>query len=163
MERIREALQPFLALDLLAWQGLPVLPAALLHAALGEPERSEEAALGWYPAQCLTYPRESPSGGLNAYVREGEVVLVEALAPPAVSVLEALGKPDAVLPHEILSPGAYVYEFLYGERGLILSVAEPLAKEQPRQILRCRGIRPLAAPFTLGPELYLPFEDQTSW
>lgn len=130
---------------------------------MGEPERSEEATLGWYPAQCLTSPMDCPSGGLRAYVRDGEVILVEALVPPPVSLLERLSEPDAVLPHEILSPGAYVHEYLYGGRGLILSVAEPFDREQPRRILRCRGIRPVGSPSDLGPELYLPFEDQISW
>jgi hypothetical protein len=77
--------------------------------------------------------------------------------------MEGLGQPTAILPHEILSPGAYVHEYLYCKRGLVLSIAEPFQKEQPLKIVRARGVRPLDSPGEFGPELYQPFQDQTVW
>jgi hypothetical protein len=156
-----EALAPLLALDPAAWRGLPPLTLAALEAAVGPPEHSEDAHLGWYPARRSTYRLECPSGGLDAYSRADAVVLLETLAAPPASVLGALGPPSAAKPHEILVEGAYVYEWVYAERGLVLSVAEPFAAPAERSVLRCRGVRPLADANEFGPEFYLPFESRT--
>ena len=160
---VKAALQPFLAHQLGSWTGLPKSKLETLKAALGEPVKMEQAALGWKPAERYTFRVESPSGGLLAYTRQGEVVLIEALVPPPLSAMEGLGEPTAILPHEILSPGVYVHEYLYCERGLILGIGEPFRKEEPLNIVRVRGIRPLDSPSEFGPEFYQAFQDQTVW
>lgn len=163
VDDVRKALQPFVDHDLLRWRGLPDLTAKMLTEAIGEPARIEDASLGAYAAERRTYPLASASGGLAAYVRRNTVVLIEALNPPPAAVLEELGEPSIILPHEILVSGTYVHEYLYSDRGLLLSVAEPFEKQQPSRIVRCRGIRPLTHANELGPELYVAFENQRVW
>ncbi|HWS90142.1 MAG TPA: hypothetical protein VN282_24445 [Pyrinomonadaceae bacterium] len=156
-------LRPFLDGDLRAWAGLPGLSLATLSAVLGQPSRREETKLGWYDATRYTFEAEAPSGGLAAYIRGGAVVMIEALKPPPASAAEGLGEPCAVKPHEILVEGAYVHEYLYCERGLVLSVAEPFDKAEPSRLVRCRGLRPLAGPEEFGPEFYMAFEERVVW
>jgi hypothetical protein len=158
----RAALAPLLAGDLAAWRGLPKLRAAALVAALGEPVLREAAQLGWHPADRWVIQPAGVSGELVAFVRDGEVLMVE-VAPPPSPDLEALETPCAILPHEILREGAYVHEYLYCSRGLVLSVAEPFDQSLVRSIVRCRGIRPIEKPELFGPELYCAFEDRKSW
>lgn len=162
-EVARERLQPFLELDLLSWKGLPPLALEILNAALGDPTQREETELGWYPAERYIYKVDASSGGLAAYVRNNSIILIEALVPPPLSVKDGLGEPSLVKPHEILKPNAYVHEYLYCERGLVLSLAEPFQKGQPFEIVRCRGIQPLESPEQFGPELYRSFEDEIAW
>jgi hypothetical protein len=157
------ALEPMLALDLAAWRGLPDLGVGDVDAALGPPETSEDAHLGWYPARRRTYRLDRPSGGLHCYSRDDRVVLVETLKAPPARVLEQLGPPSAAKPHEILVDGAYVPEWVYAARGLVLSVAEPFDAPAQRRVVRCRGVRPLASADDFGPEFYLAFQNQTSW
>jgi hypothetical protein len=157
------ALAPLLALDLAAWHGLDSLAVADLDAALGPPAESEDAYLGWYPAQRLTYRLDRPSGGLHCYARDGRAVLVETLVPPPPAVLGELGPPTATKPHEILVEDAYVPEWVYAPRGLVLSVAEPFGAPEDRRVVRCRGVRPLADADDFGPEFYLAFENRTSY
>lgn len=152
-----------LALDLGAWRGLPELSPESLDAVFGSPSQAEPSYLGRYPAHRSTYQLDRPSGGLHAYSRDERVVLVETLLPPPASALSALGPPTEAKPHEILVDGAYVYEWVYAPRGLVLSVAEPFDAPENRRIVRSRGVRPLASADEFGPEFYLAFEDQTSW
>lgn len=159
----RARLQPFLEGDLLAWKGLPRLNVETLNAVLGQPAKEEETNLGWYDAMLYTYETASPSGGIAAYVRDGEAVMIEALVPPPLSAIEGLGEPSAIMRHEILVDGAYVHEYLYCERGLVLSIAEPFEKEEPQRLVRCRGVRPMSSPEEFGPELYMAFEDRQVW
>lgn len=77
--------------------------------------------------------------------------------------MDGLDGPTAVLPHEILVQGTYVHEYLYCQRGLVLSIAEPFQKDQPMKMVRCRGIRLLSSPDEFGPEFYQAFEDKTVW
>src|ERR1051325_7683106 len=105
---LRAVLQPFLDGDLLAWQGLPRFSVATLNAALGEPVGEETVQLGWYPARCNRYVTQDPSGGLLAFVRNRQVVLIEAVNPPPIAVLEVRGEPSAILPHQIVVKDAYV-------------------------------------------------------
>jgi len=162
-EIIRANLKPFLEGDLLSWHGLPQLSVTSLFAAFGQPQKQETVNMGWYPAQRLTYPMDVPSGGLAAYVRDKRVLLIEALITPSNIILEYLGSPSAIKPHEIIRPGAYVHEYLFCKKGLVLSVAEPFDKNQPLQIIRVRGIQPLERPEQYGPEFHRSVEDETVW
>lgn len=160
---VRVILRPFLEGDLIAWKGLPDISLETLSAALGKPAKEEESTLGWYPAVKYTYNIESPSRGIVAYVRNGKVVLVEARVPPPSSMIGELGDPTAIKPHEILHKNGYVYEYLYCDRGLVLSIVEPFKKERSMQIVRCRGIRLMNSPDEFGPQYYQPFEDKIVW
>lgn len=152
------ALRALVAGDLAGWTGLTELGTAELDAAYGAPGAVEEVRLGWHPAERRDH------GVLAAYARAGRVVMVEALTePPPLAALDALGEPDAVLPHELREPGAYVHEHLHCGRGLLVSVAEPHAEGEPARIVRVRGIHPLASPRDLGPDLYLSLDDAVGW
>jgi hypothetical protein len=162
----RAALDPLLALDLVRWQGLPRLTEAAVVGALGEPSERATAQLGWYPAERAAFTLDLPSGGLDVYLRDGHAVLVETRAAPGAEAPEALGPPTATLSHEILEPGAYVHELVYAQRGLVLSVAEPLespASPASRRIVRCRGTRPLRDAADFGPEFRMAFEDRAAY
>jgi hypothetical protein len=160
---VRRSVQPMLDHDLAAWRGLPAIRVETLIAAFGAAAKHEHAALGWYPADRYILDVESRARGLAVYARAGEVVLIEALAPPPFSAMAGLGEPTKILPHEILSPGVYVHEYLYAPRGLVLGVAQPFQKEQPWSISRARGIKPLAGADEFGPELYQAFEARKVW
>ncbi len=77
--------------------------------------------------------------------------------------MAALGSPSAIKPHEILVENTYVHEYLFCERGLVLSVAEPFEEGRPLRIVRCRGIQPIDSPEQFGPEFYQSFEDRIVW
>lgn len=160
---VRAAFRPLIDLDIISWKGLPVITGETLRSVFGKPARTENAELGWYPAQRLRYAMNTASGGFDAYIRDNEVLLLETVNVPPASVLQDLGAPTAVMPHEILVEKAYVHEYLYCARGLVLSVAEPFNKEQPARIVRCRGISPINGPEQFGPELFMAFEDKTVW
>jgi len=160
---VRAAFRPLLDLDIMSWKGLPRITGETLEAAFGAPAETEDTELGWYPAQRLRYVMNTASGGFNAYIRNNEVVLIETATAPSAAVLHDLGAPAAVMPNEVLADKAYVHEYLYCARGLVLSVAEPFNKEQPARIVRCRGIHPIDGPEQFGPELFMAFEDKTLW
>ena len=159
----RARLQSFLEGDLVAWKGLPRLTVETLSAVLGQPTKTEETKLGWCAATVRTYVGESPAGGLAAYSRDNKVVMIEALVPPPLSATEGLGEPSAIKPHEILIPGTYVHEYLYCQRGLVLSIAEPFEKEEPLRLVRCRSVYPMNSPEEFGAEFYMTFEDREVW
>src|SRR5436190_17579445 len=110
---VKASMQPMLDHNLAAWSGLPKTNVETLVAAFGSPAEHEQAALGWYPADRYAFNVESRGGGLTAYVRNGEVVLIETLVAPPALAMQGLGEPTAILPHEILAPDAYVHEYLY--------------------------------------------------
>jgi hypothetical protein len=56
-----------------------------------------------------------------------------------------------------------VHEYLFCERGLVLSLAEPFEGGQPSQIVRCRGIQPIDSPEQFGSDFYRAFEDEVVW
>jgi hypothetical protein len=161
--RADDLLEPMLELALTRWRGLPPITITMLEATVGPPESSEDAQLGWYPARLTTHPSRRPSGGLRCYSREGEVVLIETLLEPDASVLSELGPPSGAKAHEILVDDAYVHEWVYADRGLVLSVAEPFTAPTDRRVVRCRGVRPLATADDYGPEFHMAFEDRTSF
>lgn len=159
----RARLQSFLEGDLVAWKGLPLLTVETLTAVLGQPTKTEKTKLGWYAASLHIYEVESPTGGLAAYSRDNQVVMIEVPVPPPLSAMEGLGEPCAIKPHEILVSGAYVHEYLYCQRGLVLSVAEPFDKDAPLRLVRCRGVHPMNSPEEYGPEFYMAFEEREVW
>lgn len=158
----RAALDAFLALELERWPGLPPLSPEELEAALGTHPRWEPVVLGWEPALRAELPSSTPSGGVAAFQRWGAVVMLEALAPPPARLPRGLGEPDAVLPHEVLSPLGYVHEHLYARRGLLLGVLQP-SDGGPHRVVRVRGIEPLSTADGLGTGLYRSVEDQVLW
>ena len=160
---IERILAPLLAGELAAWRGLPELSRAELVAALGEPERSDEAQVGAYPAERLEYAGDPSAPALAAFVRDDRLIMVEVVPAPEFSVLAELPEPTAILPQEIDVDGAYAHEYLYCERGLLLTVAQTLGRPEPDRLVRCRGVRPLAEPADLGAELYMPLEAQVKW
>jgi hypothetical protein len=159
----RRRFEPFLRGELESWRGLPDVSIQTITEALGPPEGPESVTLGWFRAERFEYRVESATGGMAAYARDGRVVLVESLVAPDISASNRLGEPCAVKPQEIVVPDAYVHEYLYCDRGLVLSIAEPFASGSPSRILRCRGIAVMAEPSGFGPDLYRAFEDQVVW
>jgi len=93
-------------------------------------------------------------------VRAGAAVMIEAIVVPPVAILATLGDPTAIVPHEILVPGVYAPEYLYGPHGLARTVAIPFGSQAPTRIVRCRRVRPFATAQEFGPDYYKPFEDR---
>lgn len=153
---LREAVDAFAAGDLARWHGLPAATPAEVEAVLGAAGRWEPVRLGTDPAL------RAELGAVAAYQRDGQVVMLEALAPPPLEAVRALGEPSAVLPAEILSLRGYVGEHVYDTRGLLVGVLRPWDGGEA-EVARCRGIAALAPGVEPGPELYLSFEDQIRW
>jgi hypothetical protein len=160
---LKSIFKPLLEGDLLLWRGLPVISAESVIATFGQPSAMDETDLGWYPATCYTWDFKTPEPNMTVYSRNGELVLIETKVSPPIEILKSLGELSAILPHEFLIPGTYVHEYLYCQRGLVLSVAEPFQKELPLQIVRCRGIKIMSRAAEFGPEYYRSFEDETVW
>ncbi len=159
---INTMLAPFLAGDLARWQGLPAVSPGELEAALGGAEERATVNLGAFPAERLRFALPADRT-LLAYVRYGQVVMVEILPPGDFSAVAALPPPSAILPQEIAVEGAYAHEYLYAGQGLLLTVAEDLNHAVPDRLVRCRGIRPVSGPQELGPELYWPQDLDVKW
>ncbi|MCA0439589.1 MAG: hypothetical protein LCH71_03735 [Proteobacteria bacterium] len=160
-QSLRILLQPLLAGDLPAWQGLPAVSVADFDALYGPPTVRREEPLGALPAMRHDYAA-GDDGTLAMWSRGGQAVMLAPVHLPSPAVLDTLPAPDAVLAHEILVPGHYAHEYLYCTRGLVLTVAQSLQGNE-RHIARCRGMAPLAAPREFGPDFYLAFEDRVSW
>lgn len=161
---ILQVLGPMLDFHLDAWRGLPPWQLSDVTGALGEPEQRQETMLGMYPALRQSHPLpDRAAGGLAIFSRQGRVVVIETLRPPPLEVLESLGEPDARLRHELSVPDAYVWEYVFCKRGLVLSVAEAFDTSRPSRVVRCRGLHTLAHPQEYGAEFYLQLESRTAW
>jgi len=158
-----EALTAFLQGNLVAWSGLPTLSLDELQAALGTPQAHTVEELGYYPADRYVYRMDVPTQGLIAYVRRNNVVLIEAIQPPDLSAAAGLPEPCGILPQEILVTDAYAHEYVYCEKGLVLTIARYLQATTPDKLIRCRGIAPLTTVKQFGPDFYKPFEDRISF
>jgi hypothetical protein len=149
--------------NLSKWKGLPIISITELEDLLGRTGESKTARLGAYPAQRLEFPHQRGDRTLIAYARHGQIVMVEMLPPPDSSALSGLPQPTAILPQEISVEGAYAHEYLYCERGLLLTVAQSFGRPEPDRLIRCRGIRPMLDRSQLGPELYMPLDTEVNW
>ena len=121
-QSLRILLQPLLAGDLPAWQGLPAVSVADFDALYGPPTVRREEPLGALPAMRHDYAA-GDDGTLAMWSRGGQAVMLAPAHLPSPAVLDTLPAPDAVLAHEILVPGHYAHEYLYCTRGLVLTVA----------------------------------------
>ena len=154
-------LQPlldFLRGNLAAWYGLPAVRVQDLVSAFGSATSSTSIDLGAAVATRLSFSLIGEARTLVAYSRQDEVVMVEAEPPPDLSALAPLGAPTSILPQEIWVPGAYAHEYVYDERGLLVTVAEHLDGSALKELVRCRGIRAFAFSERIPSDLYLPLD-----
>ena len=128
---------------------------------LGKPLVEEMRELGYYPAQRLEFL--TTHGILNVFVRHQQVIMLDTPVIPDISILKTLGEPSSILPNEIFADDAYVHEYLYCRKGLVISVAEPFDKSKSWTIHRFRGIHRLESPEDFGPELYMDLDSRISW
>jgi hypothetical protein len=159
----RAALSALLSGRLDAWRGLPHLRVPDLALTFGPPRASRPVELGAYPALRIEVGVPGASRTLVAFARQDEVVMVAVEPPPDLSVLALLPPPTLILPQETDAQDAYLHEYLYKDRGLWLTVAERFDEAGPNELVRCRGIRPLAPSEHLSAELYLPLESREVW
>lgn len=160
---LSEVLLPFLHWDLGAWEGLPPASRAEFEATLGQGRDAVEDVLGTRPATRMDFSGEVPAGGLRVWFRRDKAVMVEALRPPPIDAVQALGEPSVILPQEIQREGAYVHEHLFCERGVVVSVTEPFSSSVEPELIRCRGLKVLASPREFGADFYLAFEDRRDY
>ena len=97
----------------MAWEGLLPFSIETIRAALGEPDKVEQAFLGSYPASYYRFSLEAPSGGLGVFVRGERAVMVEMLIPPPLAAMKELEEPCTIKPHEILAGDSDVHEYVY--------------------------------------------------
>lgn len=159
----RQALSRLLTGELADWHGLPPVQQADLVEAIGPPISATVVEVGALPADRLAFDVPGTSRRLIAFARHGQVPMVEVEPPPDVAVLARLPAPSVILPQEIRVAGAYAHEYLYKERGLLLTIAERLDKGAPDTLVRCRGIRPLSPSEQLSSDLYLPLDARVVW
>ena len=158
------AIRTFIEGRLDRWNGLPAIRASELVDSLGQPVQREEVTLGAYPALRLTFAVPDRAATLHAYERGGQVVMVERSPPPDITAMESLPEPSAVMPQEVHIDQSYAHEVLYCERGLLLTIAEPLDGSGRKRLVRCRGIRPLPPTArTPGADLYIPLDARIKW
>jgi hypothetical protein len=142
------------------WHGLPPTLVAGIDDSLGAPAAVEPSELGYYPAERRLYPVEGREA--IVWARKGVAVMIEVPGPFSPASLTGLEPPCAVLANEISVPGGYAQERLFCGRGLVATVVEPFGAGAG-EVLRLRGIAPIAMPAQFGPELYKAFEDQVRW
>lgn len=141
------------------WRGLGAgLSIEEVKGFFGGPVETNEDCLGYYPAVKYTFPC-----GLIAYVRQQAVVLIETPNLPDSGILDQLRSPDAVLPHEIWVDGAYAHEYIYCDRGLVLTVAEYFDEAAANEIVRCRGFERIERPGEFDARYHRAFEDSSFW
>lgn len=160
---LQQAFHPLLAGELALWRGLPDATPEELAAALGEASAPETVTVGAYPAERLELRLRDEEPVVAAFVRHGRVILVEVVPPPGMDAMAGLPEPTAVLPQEIEVEDAYAHEYLWAERGLLLTLAQAFDRPEPDRLVRCRGIRPIADRSGLGAELYMPLDTQVKW
>jgi len=155
---IQAVFERFIAGDATAWLGLPTVSEVDLDAALGPAEEASDAMLGWYPARRAVYRLAGSAGPADVaiYSRDGTVVMAEALSLPPLPPLDALGQPSDIKPHELLATDAYVHEYVYADRGLVLSVAQPFAPDGAWRVVRYRTIQ---RGTEFGPDLHRSADD----
>lgn len=163
MNLLKKKIEPLLTGQLHKWHGLPVLLASDLEASLGESDEEKTVNLGAYPAQRLVYKYPDNRHEVIIFTREGGVVMIEVNIPINVKALDDLPEPSVILPEEIFVAGVYSHEYVYADRGLLLTVAQPLGQKRLSKIIRCRGIRVLSSANELGPELYVALENKIKW
>ena len=129
----------------------------------GKPAEVVEDSLGYYPAERYDFTGDGLKEGLIAYVREQVVILIETKILPDSALLDQLPGPDIVLPHQILIPEGYAAEYVFGEKGLNLTVAKHFDKNIADGIVRCRGFEKLNSAGEFDARYYKSFEDITSW
>lgn len=157
----KEAIISFAKGDITTWNGLPaqLLPADLIML-FGQPVEAATTTLGYYPAERIVLAGDAGSETLVVFIRDGIVMMIEALQLPGVAALKQLPDPGAILPPEILVEGAYAAEYIYHNRGLALTVAKHFDQTIPDRIIRCRGFRQLNNATEFNANYYMAFEDQ---
>ena len=149
--------------DIDRWYGLPSVSIDEVKSILGKAEEVQEAAVGAHPAGLYRFSH-SPSGSkIDIYERHGMAIMVEVRPVPNVDLLSVLGAPTAVLPQELSIEGAYAHEYLYCDRGLLMTVAQDLSGKIPDKVIRLRGIKKMKGPDELNSELYFPLDAQENW
>jgi hypothetical protein len=157
-------LDPLLKLRLADWHGPWPLLLDQLDELLGPRSEPAEVELGYHPAQAHTYKPDGADRAIVAYARGAEVIMLEVTPVPEDLALDELGEPDARLSQEISVPGAFAHEFLYAERGLLVTVAQDLLPPRHSRVLRVRAIQPVPAGTTvLGAELYRRLDTRTKF
>lgn len=159
----RPALAAFLEGDLGDWRGLPALHQVALVEAFGPPASTSVVELGSQPADRLVFEVPRAACRLIAFARGGQVCMVEREPAPDIAVLARLPAPSVILPQEIRLTGVYAHEYLYRERGLLLTIAERLDRRARDTLVRCRGIRPLSPSEPVPSELYFPLDARVAW
>lgn len=154
-------IKSFAAGDIQSWNGIPEnFREDDLIELFGTVVETTNAELGYYPAKRILLADATGLRKLVAFLRDGVVILVESLVMPDAAVLEQLPVPDAVLPPEMLLPGAHPNEYIYCNRGLNLTVAKYADERIPDRIVRCRGVRQLGSSREFDARYYRAFEDQ---
>lgn len=144
------------------WKGLPKnLLISELIKSIGKPEKIIEDFLGYYPA--TKYQFSINNNKLIVFVRNQNVILIEANMLPVDNILNELPVPDIQLPQEIIIENAYSSEYIYCKRGLDLTVAKNFNSKIKDKIVRCRGFEILKDPKDFDSKYYKAFEDRKLW
>ena len=159
----KNSLSLFLNAEYHLWKGLPSMNEKQLKNVLGEPTHLEEVYLGYYTSQKLTYLMPVLSGGIHAYIRDNQLIMIEAIKTPSYALVDTLTEPCGEKLQEILVNGAYVSEQLYCQIGLILSVATFFEDSNLPQIVRIRSIKSFENPNEFDERYYKSFSNQIKW
>jgi len=139
--------------DYQSWHGLSPEPtleefAQSIGAAVIQPPRQRDRIATRYSVFAIE--RGDPPTRLEAWspIGTSRISIVEIddpVCPDIEPVLEAMGEPETILEDRRLSPDYLVSEFVFGQRGIVLSVGKPLPSpvSRGRKLLHVRLFVPM--------------------
>lgn len=156
-------MEPFMTLNFGSWTGLPLCHVSDFTALYSQPTQVKDATVGAFPAKLYTYEVAGMENELKVYERYGNVLMVELNKVLELDFISDLGTPSEILPQEIFLENAYAHEYLYTQKGLLITVLQHFNKNDAKEITRFRTFRPIEKAEDLDSELYYPLDNEINW
>ena len=141
--------------------GLPSCTIGFVKNKYGSPVSIKETQLGISSANKHTLHINNQEIGI--YERNNNFLIVSKRVEFEMKFLSDFGEPCEILPQQIDVQNHYAHEYLFCEKGLLITVLEPLNKQLEKTISRIRAIQAISDPKNLSPELYLSLDNQINW
>ena len=152
--------QPFIDLELKKWKGLGFYTIDEFSELFGQLEEVRDSKVGYFPAICYQYHVDNVKYPLKIYERGGIAIMLEIEAILDIALLDDLEEPSVILLPELSIEEAYAHEYLYCNRGLLITVLEYDNPTRKNEIMRIRGFGTIDAVRDLKSDLYYPLDNQ---
>lgn len=157
---LENKLEQFTQLDLKSWDGLPSDMLNAYTEVLGSSPVPQDTTVGAFAAQLYQYELSATQKKLNVYQRNGVVFMIGLDTNIDQKILETLGEPCAILSQELYIEDAYAHEYLYCEKGLLITALQVFGQDQPTKVTRVRTFAPVKTAKEVKSELYYPLDAQ---